>query len=198
MKHFTLLFVILLPFACQSLSESEEVQELNEGVWGESGGLAYVQAASRMNRNHPRSEPLDDLDKEALRVVYGGLVDKVDIHWNATPLNEWAADEYGIDIVGEDAEAQAYGYDIYMKGPKSAWKDQHRLETLIHELMHSLQYQQYGESLQDFGNAYFRAYYRGGQEYELNQFELEAIQKADVWVTAVVQEFNKQKVLRKN
>lgn len=183
-------FTTTIP-GCQSLSDSPEVSALGEDLWGEAGGLAYVQAANRMIKNHPDWEYLSERDQKALSMVFGDLPGKVFVHWNAIPLNEWASDKYGIEVVGEDAEAQTYGFHIYMKGAKSAWTDDHRLETLIHEITHTYQFQQYNESLTDYGNVYFREYFIAGQDYMTNKLEVEARNKADVWISAVLSEYKK-------
>lgn len=179
-------------YSCQTYESNPEVRRLNEDIWGEAGGVSYQQAAQKMQSNHPEWTPLDPKDKRALKLVFGELTEKIRLHWNAQPLNEWASDEYGIAMIGEHAEAQTYGYEIYLKGPRSAWADEHRLETLIHELTHSLQFSSYNASLIDYGNIYFREYYLAGQSYAMNKLEVEARNKANIWLRAVMAEFAKQ------
>ena len=178
---------------CQLFGTEEEAHEASANIWGESGGLAYVEAAHKMISEFPQSNYLSEAEQDALSLVFSrDLLSQIVVHWDAKPLNQWASDKFGIEMIGEDAEAQAYGYHIYMRGRREQWPDERRLETLIHEITHSLQFRQYGGSLRDFGNAYFRAYYRGGQDYERNQFEIEANGKAAAWGPAVVQKYKER------
>ncbi len=182
MSRWLIILFAFVTIDCQSVNQEEVVDigyETEEELWAQAGSIGYGQSADKMKQNHTGGEPLSERDRSALRPIFGNLVDQVTIHWNATPINEMVASEYDIEMVGEDASAQAFGYDIYFQASKDEWSDEFRLKILIHEITHTEQFVRLGNSFSDFGYQYFREYYRAGQVYEQNSMEVEAINKAD-------------------
>lgn len=154
---------------------------LSEQTWAEAGRYAYSAAAVTMqtrNANRPE-EALPRIEREALRKFFGGLVDRVAVQWGADPVNEWSVGGYKVFLGGEEAEAQTYGYNIYVRSAKENFSARDRLETLAHELVHVEQFERFGKSLSEFGYNYFREYKRAGQNYRNNKLEAEAYDRVD-------------------
>jgi hypothetical protein len=161
-----------------------------EGLWGEAGSVAYPRAARRMSNESPAGQPLENREREALRPIFQDLVDRVIIHWDSRPLDEVASDETGVTIGSGETDGQAFGLDIYIRGPRANWPDRNRIQLLIHEITHSEQFERLGSDLAAFGYEYFRQYYLAGQVYELNQLEQDAMNKAEREIEATMQRFN--------
>ena len=129
------------------------------------------------------------------------------LHWMAWQIT---LDEYGlvmseerfyslggvptreiIKMLGEEATAQCYGYHIYIKGNKEDYSLEQLFDLYVHEITHSLQFKDLGEDLKQYGDEYFRAYYKAGEDYALNIYEIEADKRASLWYERLVQEYQK-------
>lgn len=152
---------------------------LSEEVWGEAGRVAYQTAAATMAKRSPTGEPLDASLKNALRPHFDGLVDRVTIHWGTPGLDKWSANQIGINLSGTESAGQTYGHDIYLDQQKPNDYSQGLIKLIIHEMVHSEQYERYGSELSNFGYHYFKKYKQAGQNYDNNELERKAAAKAD-------------------
>jgi hypothetical protein len=142
---------------------------------GEVGSQAYPAAAEEMkNRSsHLYKRALNSQEKEILRPLFGDLVDQVTLIFGARLMDQIGRGQYRIAIM---AGAQTYGYDIYLKYPESytnqsqAW----HTTTVGHELVHTRQFQQRGNSYNRFGRDYFQSWCQVGFSYKNIQMEREA------------------------
>lgn len=147
----------------------------SEEVWGEAGRLAYVSAAEIMNKRSPTGSALPDPMKTILRPYFGGLVDRVTIHWGTPLLDEWAAARFRISVTDIESAGQTYGYDIFIRAP--AGINEGNISVIAHEMVHSEQFERYEASLSNFGYHYFKKYKQAGQDYANNGLEEEARNK---------------------
>jgi hypothetical protein len=148
-----------------------------EKQWGNAGAGAFQAAAAIMRNRHGSGQGLDDIQKQYLRPVYGGLVDGVSVVYGASMMNDWKALGFKIDLGGVDSAAQTYCNRIYVR---DAYQNGNRDQLLLlaHELRHSQQCQELGGSGK-FGYHYFREYKRAGQNYENNAMEKSAVEFAN-------------------
>lgn len=116
---------------------------------------------------NPASAPLSATIKAKLRPHFGTLVDRVQIHWAATLLDDWPV--LHVKDAFMDVGAQTFGSEIYVAAPSSAPP----LATLAHELVHARQAERLG-GLAQFYRAYCRAFYQSGLSYDANALEAEA------------------------
>jgi hypothetical protein len=127
---------------------------------GEAGRIAYPAAAGIMsvrNGNRPPApNHISKADQQVLSPYFGSLVSRVTVYYGVDPMDSWRAGGYTIRLGGVDSIAQTYGRDIYFKSARDSLPDYDRLKTLIHELVHSQQYEKYGSSLSNFGYNYFK------------------------------------------
>ncbi|MBD1936707.1 DUF4157 domain-containing protein [Microcoleus sp. FACHB-68] len=154
------------------LGKGKVPKKYSEAAWGKVGAGGYQAAAQWMTANNGKGQPLDEIQKEYLRPHFGDLVDRVDVIYNATLLDEWAAASLRLNF--GKSNAQVYGDKIYVK---SAYKrgNVKQLILLAHELVHVKQYENLG-SLNEFGYEYFKEYERAGQSYRHNIMEREAFE----------------------
>lgn len=152
------------------LCRGQVPQPLSEHAWAQVGAVAYQAAAQLMISNNGEPESLDDTQKKYLRPYFGDLVDRVEVIYNATLMEDWVAASFKINV-GE-SNAQVYGHKIYIKKPYKEG-DLEQLVLLAHELIHCKQYEELG-SLGKFGYHYFKEYKRAGESYKGNKFEQEA------------------------
>lgn len=141
-------------------------------LWGWTGSALYPQTASLLKQRAQQGERLLSSDKEALRRIYGDLVDRVWIHWNTPRITE-IGDGFVL-IPADSADFQTYGYHIFSSYDRNMVHSRKRIKRLIHELKHVEQFEELGHSLEEFGYRYFKAYYRAGKRYDRNPFEKEA------------------------
>jgi hypothetical protein len=151
----------------------------SEEGWGEAGRIAYIDAARTMRARSPRGERLDGIVEANLKREFGDLVDRLRIHWGVSGLDEWTAEAFKISLTGTESEAQTYGYDIYVKWNKGQKDDETVAKLLVHECVHSQQFEEFGRSYSNFGYHYFKEYKRAGQSYENNKLEKEAFKKEE-------------------
>ncbi len=141
-------------------------------AWGETGATMLPFAAQIMELRNPQGIPLDLAQKGYLRPLFGDLVDRVTIVYQAKLLDRWSQDGKETHIGDVNSAAQTYCDRIYIR---AAYK-QRKTESLIllaHEMTHSQQCQQAG-GISKFGKRYFQGYFQGGQTYEDNPLEKSA------------------------
>jgi hypothetical protein len=122
---------------------------------------AYLVNAAR----NPTRAPLPDDMKARLRPRFGGLVDRVRVHWNATLPDDWPI--LHVKDAFMDVGAQTFGTEIFVT-PQSA-----SLETIAHELVHAAQAERVGGT-RAFYAEYCRGFYDASFSYAGNAYEVEA------------------------
>ncbi|AFY92064.1 hypothetical protein Cha6605_0796 [Chamaesiphon minutus PCC 6605] len=143
-----------------------------ELAWSETGATMLPLAAQIMALRNPQGVPLDVTQKGYLRPLFGDLVDRVTVVYQAQLLDRWSQGGKETHIGGVDSSAQTYCDRIYIRAPYRA-RDTDRLVLLAHELTHAQQCRQAG-GIGQFGERYFIGYYRGGQNYQNNPLEKSA------------------------
>lgn len=130
-------------------------------------------------RNHDRpAKPLGTREKEALRPVFGAIVDKVKVVWNARLLDEWRilgkTFQFGVDAAG-----MTFGNTVYIAYPEptGSW-DRRTLKLMIHEVTHTFQAHDRG-SPRGFAEHYIRGWWSAGRDYASNWMEVQARCVAD-------------------
>lgn len=159
---------------CKSYLASVEKIEppLPNRAWGETGATILPLASQIMAMRNPAGVELDPQQKKYLRPLFGNLVDRVRVTYNAKLLDRWSQDGKETHIGGVDSIAQTYCHRIYLRdAPKP--NDTNLLVLLAHELTHSQQCQRYG-GIGKFGFQYFQGYAQGGHTYENNPLEKSA------------------------
>lgn len=147
-------------------------KKYSEAAWGKVGAGGYQAAAQWMIAHNGKGQPLDEIQKHYLRPHFGDLVDRVDVIYNATLLDEWVAASFRLNF--GRSNAQVYGNKIYVKSDYKRGSVK-QLILLAHELVHVQQYERLG-SLNEFGYEYFKEYERAGQSYRHNIMEREAFE----------------------
>lgn len=141
-------------------------------AWGKTGATMLPFAAQIMELRNPQGIPLDETQKGYLRPLFGDLVDRVTVVYQAKLLDRWSQDGKETHIGNINSAAQTYCDRIYIR---AAYK--HRktdgLILLAHEMAHSQQCQKAG-GIGEFGKRYFQGYFQGGQIYENNPLEKSA------------------------
>ena len=150
---------------------------------GEIGAQAYPAAASYAASNNSHSRVMRSREKEALSEYFSySLMNRVRIYFNATLLEKWGDGPYAIRFT--HSAAQTFGYNIYVTSGEyddfNSW-----IILLGHELTHTQQYVDRGESLSRFGRDYFEGFYDAGFSYKFNPMEVEAWQKERAFAVAV-------------
>ncbi len=141
-------------------------------AWGETGAKMLPFASQIMELRNPQGIPLNAIQKDYLRPLFGDLVDRVTVVYQAKLLDRWSQDGKETHVGGVNSAAQTYCDRIYIR---AAYK-QRKTEGLIllaHEMTHSQQCQQAG-GISKFGKRYFQGYFQGGQAYENNPLEQSA------------------------
>jgi hypothetical protein len=141
-------------------------------AWGETGATVLPLAAQIMAIRNPQGIALDESEKGLLRPLFGNLVDRVRVVYNAQLLDRWSQGGKETHIGGVDSSAQTYCDRIYIRARYKP-HDTDRLVLLAHELTHSQQCDRAG-SINRFGERYFQGYYQGGQNYQDNPLEKSA------------------------
>lgn len=159
--------------------------------FAELGRGMYISGAAIMARRSPTGQPMSADFREALRPIYGPLVDQVTLHWGTPLLDKWSSDQVStwtggvisVNVSGTESEGQVYGYDIYIERQapigSSANERIRTLNLLIHEMVHVQQFVNYGGSLSNYGYHYFKAYAEARLSYENNRLERDAETKAN-------------------
>lgn len=143
-----------------------------ELAWSETGATVLPLAAQIMAIRNPQGVSLDAAQKSYLRPLFGNLVDRVTIIYQAQLLDRWSQGGKETHIGGIDSSAQTYCDRIYIRAPYLP-RDTDRLVLLAHELTHSQQCVLAG-GIGRFGERYFQGYYKSGQNYQNNPLEKSA------------------------
>ncbi|MGA2255231.1 MAG: hypothetical protein ABSG53_11255 [Thermoguttaceae bacterium] len=122
----------------------------------------------------PAGQKLDDQFADALRQQYGDLVDRVRIHWGATPLDHWGDGQFTIALGSTQAIAQTDGYDIYVRWKPTGQPYPALLQMLGHELTQARQFELYNCSYAEIGDQCFRNYKKANLVYAKSSMEIEA------------------------
>jgi hypothetical protein len=144
----------------------------SERAWGETGATVLPLAAQIMAMRNPQGQQLDVTQKNYLRPLFGGLVDRVTVVYQAKLLDRWSQDGKETHIGNVNSSAQTYCDRIYIRGSYQSHKTD-SLILLAHEMTHSQQCQQAG-GISKFGKRYFQGYFQAGQNYENNPLEKSA------------------------
>lgn len=168
--------------ACEQASP-EDAAQLTDAVLGQacpSGGKAdglgewafveacrpVIMSAYLVNEaRNPTRVPLSLEMKAKLRPHFGGLVDRVRVHWNATLPDDWPM--LHVEDAFMDVGAQTFGTEIFVSAEAAS------LSTIAHELVHAAQAERAGGALA-FYREYCRAFYEAGYRYDDNAYEVEA------------------------
>jgi serine/threonine protein kinase/WD40 repeat protein len=146
---------------------------ISETSWGVAGRYAFPFAARTMLARSPVSQKLEDQLTFALRQQYGDLVDRIRIHWDATPLDHWGEGQFTIALGSTQAIAQTYGYDIYVRWKSTDQPYPALLQMLGHELAQARQFELYNCSYAEIGDQYFRNYRKANLVYARSPMEIE-------------------------
>jgi Domain of unknown function (DUF4157) len=141
-------------------------------AWSETGATVLPLAAQIMAIRNPQGVPLDTTQKSYLRPLFGNLVDRVTVVYQAKLLDRWSQGGKETHIGGVDSSAQTYCDRIYIRAADRPHNTD-RLVLLAHELTHSQQCHQAG-GISKFGERYFQGYYQGGKTYQNNPLEKSA------------------------
>lgn len=158
--------------------------EVAEKLWGTAGRAAYPSAAEAMrtkNAGRP-AKSLSSAHKRLLKARYGGIVDNVQVVYNATTLEKWCALGECVRVSKPESAAQTYGNTVYVVDSERP-SDINQFLLLSHELKHV---QQQKGRLDIFGYDYFKAYKQAGLTYENNRMEQEARAEEEWFAQRVV------------
>lgn len=157
-------------------------------VWGNSGSFMLPVAAQIMASRNPPGQALTAHQKKYLRPMFGNLVDRVRVNYNAKLADRWSSGAREIHIGAVDSAAQAFCDRIYLRAHYQPY-DTAQLVLLAHELTHFQQCLKLG-GLHSFGYKYFKAYQQANQKYADNQFEREARTNEQQFISALCQQIN--------
>ncbi len=141
-------------------------------AWGKTGAQALPIAAQIMAIRNQGGVPLSRIQKAYLRPLFGSLVDRVTVVYQAQLLDRWSQGGTETHIGEIESAAQTYCDRIYVRAPAKQ-QDTDLLVLLAHELTHSQQCIDFG-GIGKFGYQYFQGYYQGGQTYANNPLEKSA------------------------
>ena len=159
-----------IPTSVMQLPELQELAAATpEQAWSDTGATVLPLAAQIMAIRNPLGVPLDLAQKGYLRPLFGNLVDRVTIVYQAQLLDRWSQGGQETHIGGVDSSAQTYCDRIYIRAPYKS-SDTDRLVLLAHELTHAQQCDRAG-SISKFGKRYFQGYFQGGKTYQNNPLE---------------------------
>lgn len=140
-------------------------------------------------RNHDRdAKPLGAREREALRPIFGSIVDKVKIVWRARLLDEWRVLGHTFHF-GPDSSGQTFGNTVYISHdePKDEWSHS-LMHLVIHEMTHTFQAHALG-SLRKFAEIYVRGWWSAGRSYENNWMERQARCNADAEINKAYERY---------
>jgi Domain of unknown function (DUF4157) len=152
----------------QDLLHSSEPAE----VWGNSGIIMFNMAARVTATRNPAGQALTDAQKKSLRPLFGDLVDRVRVNYNAQLMDQWSNGDQQVHVGDVDSAAQTFCDRVYMRDTYQP-ANRGQLLLLAHELTHSLQCERLGGA-NKFGYKYFKSYYQAGKRYKNNPLEKEA------------------------
>jgi hypothetical protein len=142
------------------------------GTWRETGSTVLPVAAQIMAMRNVQGVPLNKAQKGYLRPLFGNLVDRVTIVYQAKLLDRWSQGGKETHIGEVNSSAQTYCDRIYLR----AAHQPHKIDELLllaHEITHAQQCQVAG-GIGKFGARYFEGYHQGGESYEANPLEKSA------------------------
>ncbi len=145
----------------------------------ETGRGLYVLAAGTMITKHA-ANPVHRLNRFQLRFlipILGDWITGAEVIYNARLMDELGS-YGGITFKLADAEAQTYGYRIYLDGAE--YQSVKQVALLLHELIHVQQYRQHEEKLSNFGYHYFKGWAKNGYDYEKIPMEKEAFEAENI------------------
>jgi Domain of unknown function (DUF4157) len=154
------------------LTAIQSITPSSERAWGETGATVLPLAAQVMAMRNPQSRPLDQTQKDYLRPLFGDLVDRVTVVYQAKLLDRWSQDGKETHIGNVNSSAQTYCDRIYIRESYQS-RQTDGLILLAHEMTHSQQCQKAG-GISKFGERYFQGYFQAGQNYENNPLEKSA------------------------
>lgn len=165
---------VSIPTSVMQIPELQQIAAATpEQAWRDTGATVLPLAAQIMAIRNPSSDvPLDLAQKGYLRPLFGSLVDRVTIVYQAKLLDRWSQDGKETHIGSVNSAAQTYCDRIYIRAGYQPGRTKD-LILLAHEMTHSQQCQQAG-GISKFGKRYFQGYDRGGQIYENNPLEKSA------------------------
>jgi len=109
---------------------------------------------------------------------------KVRLHWGAQLMDKIGEQPFMISV--GNSLAQTYGFDIYVRAKSRQEMDLSVWYLLLaHELVHTRQFVGLGESLEAFGEEYFRQFAKYGLNYNSNPMEREAERMASSMRAAI-------------
>jgi hypothetical protein len=187
---------------CQSVTSSlPTIQSLwkstsnNEQVWAGSGAVVFPLAANVIANRNDAGESLTAFQKQQLRPVFGGLVDRIQVNYSAKLMDRWTNGDQEVHFGEVDSAAQTYCNRLYLRDVRKE-KDTSQLTLVAHEIGHSQQCERLGGAA-GFGSAYFRAYYLADQKYANNRLEKEARAVEQKFVRQLCQTVNCNKPNRR-
>jgi Domain of unknown function (DUF4157) len=165
---------VSIPTSVLQIPELQQIAAATpEQAWRDTGATVLPLAAQIMAIRNPSSGvPLDLAQKGYLRPLFGNLVDRVTIVYQAKLLDRWSQGSKETHIGGVDSSAQTYCDRIYVRA-KYKRGDTDRLVLLAHELTHAQQCDRAG-GISKFGERYFQGYFQGGKTYQNNPMEKSA------------------------
>jgi hypothetical protein len=162
-----------IPSASTGVIQLPQLEDIatptSERAWGETGATVLPLAAQIMMMRNPAGVELNATQKGYLRPLFGDLVDRVTVVYQAQLLDRWSQGGKETHIGGVDSSAQTYCDRIYIRASYRP-RDTDRLVLLAHELTHAQQCHQAG-GIEKFGERYFEGYYHSGQSYQDNPLE---------------------------
>ena len=162
----------------EGLAEAECDEEVGEGKADGWGARAFGAACTPVmysgaltNRwRNGQGGPIPRDEREALRPMFGSLVDDITVHYDASITTRWTVGgrtvEYG------SFTGQAFGNDVYIRAPYRPG-DESQLVLLAHEIQHSQQGVDAG-GLRPQLTQYCREFYNAGFSYQDHPLEEEA------------------------
>jgi hypothetical protein len=167
---------------------SEMPTPTSAATWGETGATVLPLAAQIMAVRNPQGIALDRVQKGYLRPLFGNLVDRVTVVYQAKLLDRWSQNGQETHIGGVDSSAQTYGDRIYIRA-RSKPRDTNLLVLLAHELTHAQQCDRLG-GISKFGERYFQGYYHSGQNYQNNPLEQSARKMEEKFIHQLCRKIN--------
>jgi hypothetical protein len=153
-----------------------ELQQLStptpDLAWGETGATVLPVAAQIMAMRNLGGVELNKAQKGYLRPMFGNLVDRITVQYQAKLLDRWEQDGQETHIGEIDSAAQTYCRRIYLRDAYRSG-DTEQVTLLAHEMTHSQQCDRAG-GIGKFGFDYFQGYYKGGKNYQNNPLEKSA------------------------
>jgi hypothetical protein len=151
--------------SCAAREAENLFKNASSVFWGEAGRGGYPVAATAMLSRNPVFEPLDPLQMDFLSRFFDvGFLSQLRIHYYASLMDMIGVQPFTFNIINSHTEAQTFGADIYVAGPKRS-PDCGQYALLAHEIQHSAQALSLG-GYHGFGYEYFYQFKQAGLNYE--------------------------------